>query len=199
VRLEVSVDQGQTWKPAGEVKGEFEKDLTDEVKGRYGWQVRFHLSGKEGLDAVTFTTVTQVAQTIYPRLKADGCAVTYRAASRAVQPVLPNFGLAEDAVVRNEEKSLRSDNVVYTGPRTEKTRFAYTVKGPKPGWVVFKVAAPAELLQISAAARFNVRVPPPDTCDYHLEISTDGGKSWKTFAKAEMPKDNDFSSAWMFG
>jgi hypothetical protein len=199
VRLEVSVDQGQTWKPAGEVKGEFEKDLTDDVKGRYGWQVRVNLTGKDGLDAVTFTTVTQVAQTIYPRLKADGCAVTYRSASRAVRPVLPNFGLAEDAAARSEEKSLRSDNVVYTGPRTEKTRFAYTVKGPKPGWIVFKVAAPADLLQVSAAARFNVRVPPPDTTDYHLEISTDGGKTWKPFAKAEMPKDNDFSSAWMFG
>jgi hypothetical protein len=65
--------------------------------------------------------------------------------------------------------------------------------------VVFKVAAPANLLQVSAAARFNVRVPPPEGCDFHMDVSTDGGKTWKQFAKADIPKDNDFSSGWMSG
>src|SRR5262249_38743333 len=65
VTVEVSADQGQTWKAVGDVTGSFTKDLTEEVKGRYGWQVRFGWKGAGGLDALTFTTVTQVAQTIY--------------------------------------------------------------------------------------------------------------------------------------
>src|SRR5262249_14625937 len=184
VQLEVSVDQGQTWRDGGALRGKVEKDLTDAVKGRYGWQLGFAWKGQAGLDTLQFTPVTQVAQPMYPRLTAGGCAVTYRAASRAAVPVLPNFATAEDVASKFEEKSLRSPNVVYVG-RSEKQRFAYQVQGPKPGWVVFRVAAPVNLLQVAAAARFNIRVPPPDGVDYHLDISTDGGKTWKPLAKAE--------------
>jgi hypothetical protein len=194
----VSADQGQTWKDAGEVTGKFDKDLTDAVKGYYGWQVRLSWKEAAGLDALTFTTVTQVAQTIYPRLKPDGCTVVYRSAARAAVPVLPNFGEAEAVAGRYEEKSLRSANVVYSG-RSAKSRFAYSVQGNKPGTVVFRVDAPADLLQVNAAARYNVRVPPPEGCDFHLDISTDGGKTWKPLGKADVPKDNEFSSGWMYG
>src|SRR5262249_20379436 len=170
VRVEVSADQGQTWTNAGEVTGKFEKDLTDAVKGRYGWQGRFAWKGAGGLDGLAFTTVTQVAQTIYPRLKPDGCTVVYRARSRGVAPLLPNFGLPEDQA-RWEEKSLRSSNVSYLG-RSPKSRLAYKVQDNKPGTVVFKVEAPEELLQVTAAAKFNVRVPTPEGCNYHLELSS---------------------------
>jgi hypothetical protein len=197
VTLEVSPDYGQTWNRIGEVNGKFEKDLTNEVKGRYGWQVRFGWKGPSaGLDTLTFTTVTQVAQPIYPRLKPEGSSVTYRAASRAVVPVLPNFGMAEDIASRYEEKSHRSANVSYTGQ--PKARFAYTVAGNKPGQVVFRIDAPANLLGITAAARYNVRVPPPENCDFHLDFSTDG-KTWKPLGRADVPKDNEFSSGWMYG
>jgi hypothetical protein len=207
VSVEVSADQGQTWTNAGEVTGKFEKDLTEAVKGRYGWQVRFAWKGDGGLDGLTFTTVTQVAQTIYPRLKPDGCTVVYRARSRGVAPVLPNFGLPEDQA-RWEEKSLRSSNVAYLG-RGPKSRLAYKVQDNKPGTLAFKVESPAELLQVTVAAKFNVRVPTPEGCDYRLEFSTDGGKTWRPLGRADVPKDNDAffgipkdndaSWGWMYG
>jgi hypothetical protein len=198
VALEVSADQGQTWKSAGDASGKFEKDLTDEVKGRNGWQVRFSWKGEGGLDSLSFTTVTQVAQTIYPRLKPNGSAVVYRSAARAAMPVLPNFGAAETVAGRYEEKSLRSANVSYVG-RSARSRNAYAVAGNKPATIVFKVDAPDELVQVTAAARYPIRVPPPDGCDFHLDVSTDGGKSWKPMAKSDTPKDNEFSSGWVFG
>ena len=198
VTLEVSIDQGQTWKSVGEMSGKFNKDLTDDVKGRYSWLVRLGWKAKGGLDALTFTTVTQVAQTIYPRLKPGGSAVTYRAASRAVAPVLPNFGATEEQIGRFEQKPLRSGNVVFT-PRSPKSRFGYAVKSNKPGIVVFQVNAPADLLQVTAAAKFSVRSPSPEGCDFHLDLSTDGGKTWKPMGKANLPKDNDFSSGWVSG
>jgi hypothetical protein len=198
VTLEVSADQGQTWKNAGVVSGKFDKDLTDDVKGRYGWQVRLSWQNTGGLDAVTFTTVTQVAQTIYPRLKPDGCAVTYRAASRAVVPVLPNFGAVEEVVGRFEEKALRSANVRYT-VRSSTQRLAYAVRDNQPGTVVFRVEAPSALLGVTAAARYNIRVPPPGNSDYRLDYSTDDGRSWKPLGRADIPADNEFSSGWMYG
>ena len=196
--LKLSVDQGQTWQAVSEEEGNFTRDLTDAVKGRYGWQARFEWSGADGLDALTFTTTVQAAQAIYPRLKPGGCTVTYRAGSRAVVPVLPNFGAAESVIASLEDKSRRAAGVVYTG-RGPASRTAYHVNGNKPGEVVFRVRAPARLLQVSAAARFTVRVPPPDGCDYHLDISADGGKTWKPLARADIPKDNDFSSGWVYG
>jgi hypothetical protein len=198
VTLEVSADWGQTWKPAGKVTGPFEVDLTEQTKGRYGWQVRFRWQGAGGLDAVTFTTITQASQIIYPRLKADGSDVIYRAAGRAVAPVLPNFGLPEEALAGIEEKSLRSANVTYVG-RSPQSRLAYRVQNNKPGQVVFKIDAPAELLEVSAAAKVSVRVPTADGCDFHLDLSTDGGKTWRLLGKADIPKDNDASWGWISG
>jgi hypothetical protein len=196
--LEVSPDLGQTWKSATKVSGKFDVDLTDEVKGRYAWRVRFTWDGQSGLDAVTFTTVTQVSQAIYPRLKPDGSSVIYRAASRMAVPVLPNFAASEDVVSRFEEKSWRTPNVVYAAQKPN-SRLAYAVQGNKAGSIVFRVDSPADLLEVTAAARYNVRVPRPEDCEYHLDISTDGGRNWKLLARADVPKDNEFSSGWVYG
>lgn len=198
VRCQVSADQGQTWHDVGELRGLFQKDLTDFVKGHYGWYVRFAWSGTSGLDRIRFVTVTQVCQTIYPRLKPDGSRVVYQCASRAVTPVLPNFGLSEAALELGEVKDLRSANVRYV-PRTRNSRYVYQTTNNKPGHVVFKIEAPRELVEISAAARFGIRVPPPEGSDFRMELSTDGGKSWQPLARAEIPADNEYSSGWMSG
>ena len=198
IRLTISPDQGQTWHEAGELTGRFERDGTDLVKGRYGWQARFEWAGQDGLDELTFTTVTQVCQAIYPRLKANGTTVTYRAASQAVVPVLPNFGLSEAEVSRMEDTSHRSLNVVYS-PRSKTSRFAYHTTNNKPGVVVFRIDSPSELTEITAAVRFGVRVPPPPGCDFHLDVSLDNGQTWSTLTKADIPPDNEYSSGWMFG
>ncbi len=199
IRLAISSDEGQTWHEAGELTGRFERDVTDLVKGRYGWQARCEWTGQDGgLDELTFTTVTQVCQAIYPRLKANGTTVTYRAASQAVVPVLPNFGLSEAEVSRLEDKSYRSPNVVYS-PRSKTSRFAYHTTNNKPGVVVFRIDSPSDLTEIAAAVRFGVRVPPPPGCDFHLDVSLDNGQTWSPLAKADISPDNEYSSGWMFG
>lgn len=198
VTIELSTDQGQTWTALGEVRGAFERDMTNLTKGRYGWQIRFYWTGAGGLDDVCFTTVTQVAETIYPHLKSGGCTVTYRAASRSVVPVLPNFGTSESQIGQIEERSLRSPNVVYS-VRTPQSRLAYQLRGNQPGTAAWKLTAATELLQVSAAARFSVRVPPPSNCDFHLDLSSDGGKTWAALGRADIPSDNEYSSGWMYG
>jgi hypothetical protein len=199
VNLSVSADLGQTWVEAGTIEGKFERDLTEAVKGRYGWQLRFTWEGNCGLDDLTCTTVTQVSQAIYPRLRPGGCEVTYRAAARAVAPVLPDFGAPEPLILALEEKAFRSANVVYTG-RSPKSLKAYSVQGNKPAVVVYKVTSPTQLLQVSAAAQVTVPVPPPaEGCDFHLDLSTDGGKRWQLLGRADIPSDHELSSAWIYG
>lgn len=64
---------------------------------------------------------------------------------------------------------------------------------------MFKIDSPQPLVRVQAAAQFQVRVPPPENCDFHMELSTDGGRTWREFARAEMPSDNEYSSGWMYG
>ncbi len=206
VACAVSADEGQTWmdvnlKSAG-INGsngnEFRVDLTEFVKGRYGWQTRFSFKGSGGINSLRFTTSTQVCQAMYPRLTAEGCDVVYRSQPRGVVAVLPNFGLPEGDVSAFEETALRSENLEYR-PRSRKSRFAYRAKDREPAHVVFKMEAPRDLLEVTAAVRYQIPVPPTPGCNFQLQVSTDSGATWETFAKAEISEDNEFSSGWLAG
>lgn len=196
VDVEISADEGLTWKRLDDVRSRM--DLTEYFKGRYGWRIRFVFSGQSGIDSLKFTTTTQVCQAIYPRLKANGTEVTYRSTGRGVVAMLPDFTLDESRVSAFEATELRSSNVVYRG-RSEKNRRAYETTNNRPGHVVFQVAAPNRLSEIRAAMRYQIRVPPPENCEYRLEVSTDGGSTWRSFARSDIPLDNEFSSGWIAG
>jgi hypothetical protein len=198
VELELSTNGGQSWLTIGQVTDAFELDLTDRVKGHYGWQLRFRWNDQAGVDELRFTTVTQMAQAIYPRLKPNGSRVVYRAASRGVAPVSPDFGLEESAIAGLEETSLRSANIHYQ-PRSATSRLAYAVRGNKPATVAFRLAAPRPLVAISAAVRYPIRVPPPAGAKFSLETSIDQGMSWQPLAAAEVESDNAYSSGWLYG
>jgi hypothetical protein len=76
----------------------------------------------------------------------------------------------------------------------------YTVQDNKPAVVVYKVTAPTQLLQVSAAAQVTVPIPPPaEGCDFHIDVSTDGGKHWQLLGRADIPSDHELSSAWIYG
>jgi len=197
VELEVSANGGLTWQPGPRLSDTFRHDLTDAVKGRYGWQLRFRFAGEAGIERLRFTTVTQVSQMIYPRLTSGGSEVVYNAASRGVVPVLPALELAEE-FQRHEVHSMRSANVRFA-PRTKENRYVYQTTNNKPGSVVFRVDAPRRLTEVRAAVRYAIRVPPPAETGYRLEISTDQGATWQPMAKAEIPADNEYSSGWLAG
>ena len=201
VPMAISNNEGLSWHDVEvepDDRGNFRVDLTDKVKGHYGWRFQCWWSGKDGIDSLKFTTVTQVAQGIYPRLTSDGSRVTYRSRPRAVVASWPEFLYPEDWIGKLEVASLRSANVAYRDPAA-KTRTAYHTLDNRPGHVVFRVDAPRPLLEVRAAVRYQLRVPPPSDANYRLEISTDQGKSWRKFAESDIPTDNEFSSGWLAG
>lgn len=195
VKVEVSADQGQTWR---DTPNKLSLDLTEYVKGRYGWQVRFSWKGNAGIDFLRFTTTTQVNPAMYPRLKPGGSKVVFRETCRGVHPVLPNWESWSEAPKHFESVERRGANVEYKG-RGLDSRLAYVTTNNKPGQVVFPITAPGPLLETRAAMRYAVRVPPPKNHDFRLEISEDNCQSWRTFAKAEIPLDNEHSSGWLAG
>ena len=208
VLCEISADEGQTWSNidlAADSKDsrqdslkEFAVDLTDVVKGRYGWHIRFMFRDKSGLDRIKFTTTTQVSQAMYPQLTPNGCNVDYRSTQRTTLPVLPNFGLPESNAGTFEVVPMRSENIVYQ-QRSVKQRCAYQATDNTPCHIVLKVNAPTPLTEVRAAIRYQLPVPPPEDCDIRLAVSTDKGSTWSDFAVAEISPDNEFSSGWLAG
>lgn len=200
--LKLSVDGGQTWKTIGVVDAGFSLDLTEYVKGRHGWTMVFveKEASNHFLQSAKFTTVCQMAQPMYPRLKANGSKVVYRNTSRGVRPVLPNWSLSEkglaDAGVINQ--AFNSSNLKYTS-RSAKQRTAYTTTSNKPGQIAFNIETPGDLLEVRAAGRYRVRVPSPKGCDFHLDVSTDGGETWNKLGRAPTSDDNEYSSGWVYG
>ena len=205
IRCEVSANQGQSWSDVQLVQGEragdvsqVYVDLTEFVKGRYGWWVRVLWDGASGIDELKFTTTTQVCQAMYPRLTESGCTVEYRSTPRAVVAMIPDFGLDEHLVGKFEVRALRSSNLQYR-PRSVKNRYAYQATDTNPAEVVFRLESPDDLQEVRAAVRYRLPVPPTSGCDFRLEVSTDSGTSWQEFANADVPSDNEFSSGWMSG
>jgi hypothetical protein len=198
VVVSVSPDQGQSWPDEQSVQGDFRLDLTDFVKGRYGWWIKIAVPNDSILQAVSFATTGQMCESIYPRLKPNGTSVTYRSQRRAVVPVLPQ--LADESVTedRFEERRLRSDNLDFVG-RSANQRFAYRVRGPKPASMTLRIPARTMLQSVSAAARFGLRVPTPHGAAFQLDYSVDDGASWTQFAEVVPPVDNEFSSGWVYG
>ena len=207
--LEVSNDGGWTWHDIDPVLGadqfphEFKIDLTEHVKGRFGWRVNLASEYlRLPIDNLEFTTVTQISPSMYPTLTPESCEVAYRATSRIVAPFIPSLSVADREFPRYEFLEFRSPNVTFQ-PRSENNRLVYRTTNNKPGQVVFDVFAPdmlsRTLSEIRAAVRYQLHVPPPRDADYHLDISTDNGKTWQTFATADIPTDNEHSSGWLAG
>ena len=84
VALDLSVDQGSTWQTIERRGQDARLDLTQYVKGRYGWWLRFTFSRGSGLNRLQTETTCQMNQAIYPRLN--------RMAQRSptVQPPVPS-------------------------------------------------------------------------------------------------------------
>lgn len=196
--ISVSNDQGQTWSSPQKIQGTFKRDFTDLVKGHYGWQAKLVWSGDSAIESLRFLTTTQVCQAIYPKLQQNGSTVLYRATSQSVLPILPNLGGPETDFASMEVRSMRSANVTYQARNGDQPG-AFQTKNNKPGTIVFRLDSTEPIIEISAAGKFRVRVPPPEPCDFHWDYSLDGGKAWILFGKAEVPADNEHSSGWMSG
>jgi len=173
-------------------------DWTEQVKGHYGWWVRCRFAPGASIASLQFATTGQMCESIYPRLSENGSEVTIRAGGRAVVPVLPKLADETATTNRFEHAALRSSNVKFAG-RSAEQRFAYRSSGRGAGQIVFRIPARTELVGISAAARYGLRVPTPEGARFQLEYSMDEGRNWSSLGESTPPVDNEFSSGWVYG
>jgi hypothetical protein len=153
----VSVDHGKTWRDCG--KFEDGMDLTDQVKAQRQYLLRFGTGAKDlAGTGLTMVTVCQANAAVLPRLKDGGSTVRFEASGKAVVSAGPTAAQAGTHVVAGgfgtPEVTLE-----LTTPRRES---------------VVAVHAAAHLASGNA--------PSPDV-RYHIDYSTDGGKTWKPLVK----------------
>jgi hypothetical protein len=152
VEVAVSVDGGSTWHNAGPLRDPL--DLTDLVKGRRQYLLRLAAGAASLADSgLTITTVCQANPATMPHLEHGANRVVFAASNRAVMSVGPQVERVSPHVVEGE----------LNAPR-----------------VTLEVASPrGEPVQaIHAAGHVFSSNPPDPRIAYHIECSTDGGRSW---------------------
>ncbi|HTU88635.1 MAG TPA: hypothetical protein VMF69_00925 [Gemmataceae bacterium] len=155
--VSLSTDQGRSWQDCGSFADGM--DLTDRVKGRRQYWIRFHAGAKElAKTGLTMTTVCQANPCTMPRLKDNGSRVQFLDSGRAVASAGPNIRQAEAHLIAG--------------------------KFGKPN-VTLEVAAPRQetALAVHAAAHVLSGNPPQADVKYQIDFSTDAGKTWQAMVK----------------
>jgi hypothetical protein len=156
-QVSVSTDGGRAWQDAGAFTDGM--DLTDHVKAQRQYRLRLG-AGAKGLagSGLTMTTVCQANAAVLPRLKDGGSTVRFEASGRTVVSAGPTLAQARAHVV---EGGFSTPNV---------TMELATAKGE-----------PA--VEVHAAAQVASGSPPQADVRYHIDYSTDGGKTWRPLVK----------------
>lgn len=133
--------------------------MTDQVKGRRQYWLRFHAGAKNlAGSGLTIVTTCQANAAILPRLKDQGSAIAFLASDRAIVSAGPNLPQAQAHVVEGKFGSPRM-TLELASPRGE----------------------PA--VEVYAAAHVQSGSPPRSEIKYQIELSTDGGKTWTPMVK----------------
>ena len=170
--VSISTDQGKTWTDGGKFvaasdltdprkvrRVDWSIDLTDHVKGRRQYWLRFHAGAKALQESgLTITTTCQANAAVMPRLKDSGTSVSYLASGKALVSAGPNLAQAQAHVVEGK----------FGSPR-----------------VTLELAAPRgeKVIAVYAAAHVQSSSPPRSDVKYHIDVSTDGGATWKPIVK----------------
>jgi hypothetical protein len=168
--VSVSTDQGKTWFDAGKFADGL--DLTDQVKGKRQYFLKLNAGAKELEKAgLSWVTVCQANTSVMPRLKDGGSEVRLESSRRAVLSAGPNLPQAEAHLVDGK----------FNGPSV-----TLELKSPRG----------EPIQEIAAAAHVASGNPPRAEVKYQIDVSTDGGKTWKPAVKdwtlsrqGEEPKD----------
>jgi hypothetical protein len=153
--VQVSIDQGRTWKDGGNARDGM--DLTDLVKGTYQYLIRFGVGPAALADSgLTMRTVCQSSSSMIPRLKDGGSTVTFLASGLGVVSAGPNKNQARVVDGRLDTANV---TVELATPRREKA------------------------VRLHVGAHVASGNPPDPNIKFQIEVSTDAGASWKPVVK----------------
>jgi hypothetical protein len=134
-------------------------DLTDAAKGNRQYWLKLHAGAKAlAASGLTITTVCEANAAVMPRLKDGGAQVTFAASGRSLVSAGPTLPQASAHVVAGKFDS-PAVTLELRSPRGE------------------------AVAEVFAAAHVRSSNPPDPGVKYQVELSTDGGKTWRPLAK----------------
>jgi len=155
--VSVSVDRGRTWVDGGKLAPAV--DLTDAVKGYRQYWLKFHTGAKTLAESgLTITTVCEANGALMPRLKDNKTEVTFATSGRALVSAGPTVPQATTHIVQGKFDS-PSVTLELRTPRGE------------------------PVAEVFAAAHVRSSTPPDPKVKYQIELSADGGRTWRPIVK----------------
>lgn len=183
VTVSYSDNNGMDWKEisSGTSTGPQEVDLSPLVLRRYDYRLRFELKGKgAGLDALRIEHDIQNSQRALPAFAQGKNTLTFTA------------GPAENTITVEGcvNPEAKGKNLLVTDFHPEINGFEanYFIGGSGKGDITFPVSTPGDLTRLRFGSHYRAR-DGRDGLDY--QVSFDGGKSWKTVARAAGPTPGD--------
>jgi hypothetical protein len=156
-KVSVSVDRGRTWTDGGKLAGTL--DLTDAAKGHRQYWLKLHAGAKTlAGTGLTVTTVCEANGAIMPRLKDGGSVVHFAASGRALVAAGPTLPQAAAQIVDGKFDSPAVTLELRT-PRGE------------------------SIAEVFTAAHVRSSNPPDPAVKYQIDLSADGGKTWRSVVK----------------
>jgi hypothetical protein len=151
----VSVNAGRTWSKPKKLSDEL--DLTDLVKGRSQYWIRFGKNAKQLAGSkLEIRTICQANVAVLPRLKAGGTMIQYEASGKTTVSLGPELDLAKTFL---------------TGGAFGEKSVTLTATLPRP------------IIGIYAAAHVASGSPPNPKVRYQIETSVDSGKTWQSLVR----------------
>ncbi len=153
----LSLDAGKSWRDCGMFQDGL--DLTDLVKGRQDYRLRFEaaaakLAGTE----LTMITTCQASTSVMPHLKDGGDEIRFQASNHAIVSAGPDLASAKNHLVAG-------------GFNTPEVTLRLATPGKRP------------IVAIYAAALADSGAPPQSDVRYEIEYSLDNGKSWRPMVR----------------
>lgn len=203
VAVEISINNGLTFQPAGALKGKGAKlDFTDRVKGRNQYLLRLKLAKNAGLDNLDLRTTVTMCRAMYPKLKAGTTTVTYLADGRSAFDASPDLSSKQNAT--SPASLVSTDNLAWSGFTDDQKTAWKLPRGTGGG--IFKITAPAgrALDAVSAASCVVLVSPTQEGCWADLAIAPSPEGPWEPLGKVDaqandLVNKNSTGAIWVYG
>jgi hypothetical protein len=201
VPVDVSINNGLTFKPVGVLTEGGGLDFTDAVKGRNQYLVRLHLDKDTRLKALRLRTIVTTCRAVYPKIKSRRTTITYEAGGVNAFDASPDF--TSQALATSRDSFVSQENLTWVGYDTRQ-RVAWETDKDVAS-CIYRVTAPAgTLASVSAAA--NVTWPSPTIKDAWGEIAVSSSPDgpWTTLQRIDPQADdlvdkNVLPYYWVYG
>jgi hypothetical protein len=201
IPVEVSINNGLTFKPAGMLKGDGRVDVTDAVKGRNQYLLRLHLDKDDRLEALRLRTIVTVCRAVYPKIKSGKTTIIYLADGLRGFEASPDF--TSEQLATSPASFVSQENLTWVGYDTRQ-RVAWETDKDVAS-CTYRVTSPVgNLAGVSAAVDVTWPSPTREGTWGELAVGPSPSGPWTTLQRIDSQAEdlvdkNVLPYYWIYG